>query len=280
MTDTVDRAPFKVRASSWGSLFDCAHRWEGTHLMKLHSPSGARAALGTAIHAGTAHFDSARVNGYEPSTQDAGEAFLDALNNPREEVNWRADDLKKKDAERIGLTLVSRYCADVAPKFHYVAVEMETKPLIIDCGGGVKIQLTGTMDRARAIADEYGVRIADVKTGSRAVETDDATGKRVARTKGHGPQIGTYELLYEHTTGEQVTGPGEIIGMHTHPTKPEIAVAEIKDARRLLTGTETSPGLIEYAAVMFRTGMFPPNPSSVLCSKKYCARWATCTHHY
>lgn len=277
MTSGIDNAPFKVRASSWGSLFDCAHRWEGTHIMKLHSPSGARAALGTAIHAGTAHFDAARVAGQDPSTQDAGEVFMDHLNNPREEVNWRADDLKKTDAERIGLTLVSRYCADVAPRFHYIAVEMETTPLVIDCGGGVKIQLTGTMDRARAIADTYGVRIADVKTGTRAVESDD-NGNRVAKTKGFGPQLGTYELLYEHTTGEQVTGPGEIIGMHTG--KPEIAVAEIKDARRLLTGTEQSPGLLEYAAVMFRTGMFPPNPQSTLCSKKYCARWATCTHHY
>lgn len=24
---------FTVRASSWGRLFDCAHAWEGTHIL-------------------------------------------------------------------------------------------------------------------------------------------------------------------------------------------------------------------------------------------------------
>jgi hypothetical protein len=273
VTDT-----FKVRASSWGSLFDCPHRWEGTHIMKLRKASGPRAALGTAIHAGTAHYDTIRTNGEDPDPMEAGQVLVDALHHPRDEVDWKADrDLTIKDAERIGLTLLSRYCNDIAPRFHYTAVEMETKPLVIDCGGGVEIELTGTMDRARAIADEWGVRIADLKTGVRATSRDDK-GNIVARTKGFGPQLGTYELLYEHTTGEPVTGPGEIIGMNTG--KPEVAVGEIKDARKLLVGTDESPGLLQYAAVMFRTGLFPPNPQSTLCSEKYCARWAQCNHHY
>lgn len=272
------RAPFKVRASSWGSLFDCPHRWEGTHILGLKMPSGPRAALGTAIHAGTAHYDGARVRGEDGDPMQSGEVLIDTLYNPREEVNWKADrDLTIKDAERIGLTLLSRYCADIAPRFHYVAVEMETKPLIIDCGDGVQIQLTGTMDRARAIRDEYGVSIADLKTGTRATTRDEKNNVVASVRGGFRPQIGTYELLYEHTTGEPVTGPGEIIGMNTN--KPEVAVAEVKDARKALIGTDESPGLIQYATVMFRTGMFPPNPSSTLCSPKYCARWATCNHH-
>jgi hypothetical protein len=50
---------FKVRASSWGRLFDCAYAWEGTHILGLKKASGLRAQLGTAIHASTAAFDLA-----------------------------------------------------------------------------------------------------------------------------------------------------------------------------------------------------------------------------
>lgn len=268
--------PFRIRASSWGALFDCAHRWEGVHILGLKSPASPRSVLGNAVHAGTAVYDTSRSIGLEPDQVEAGEALIDALHNPREEVSWRGSDLTRNDAERIGLTLLSRYCADVAPRFHYVAVEMATKPLIIDCGHGVQIQLTGTMDRARAIEDEMGVRIADIKTGTRATEGERGEPRR-AKTRGHGPQLGTYELLYEHTTGVPVSGPGEIIGMNT--SRPEVLVGEIHNARRLLVGTEESPGLIQYAKVMFQTGLFPPNPQSTLCSPKYCPRWQTCSHH-
>lgn len=274
-----DNAPYKVRASSWGGLFDCAHRWEATHILGFRMPSGPRAALGTAIHAGTAHYDGKRVQGIEVDSMEAGEVLVDSLRNPKDDVDWKADrSININDAERIGLTLLSRYVNDVAPRFHYTSVEMETKPMIIDCGSGVQIQLTGTMDRTRAIADDYGVRIADLKTGTRATTRDDDGNVVAAVRGGFKPQIGTYELLYEHTTGEMVTGPGEIIGMNTG-NKPEIAVGEIVNARQTLVGTEDSPGLLQYAAVMFRTGLFPPNPSSTLCSPKYCARWAKCNHH-
>ncbi|MBN9117495.1 MAG: PD-(D/E)XK nuclease family protein, partial [Pandoraea sp.] len=54
---------YTVRASSWGALFDCSYRWEGIHLLKLRNVVGLRAALGTAIHAGTAVFDQSRLDG-------------------------------------------------------------------------------------------------------------------------------------------------------------------------------------------------------------------------
>lgn len=272
--------PFRIRASSWSTLFDCAHRWEAVHLLKMFKPSGLRAALGTAIHASTAAYDKARVQGVEDYTpMDAAEVFVDTLHHPKQDTVLVDPDLSVAQAEKIGLTLHARYCTTISPRFHYVAVEMETKPLVIDCGGGVQIQLTGTMDRARAIVDEYGARIADLKTGTRATENVPNTrALRRAKTKGHAPQLGTYELLYEHTTGEAVTGPGEIIGLNTGPT-PEVLVGEVLNAKEQLLGDERSPGLIQYAAAMFRTGLFPPNPQSVLCSEKYCPRWQSCKFH-
>jgi hypothetical protein len=42
-----------------------------------------------------------------------------------------------------------------------------------------------------------------------------------------------------------------------------------------LLGDEHQPGLIQIAASMLRTGLFPPNPKSTLCSRKYCPAYAS-----
>lgn len=261
-----------VRASSWSGMFDCAYRWEGIHLLGLRNVVGLRAALGTAIHAGTAAFDQARLTGETVTADDAAGVFVDKLRDPENEFDPARDDLTVPEAERVGLTLLTKYCFEVSPRYNFVAVEMETKPLDIDCGNGVVVRLTGTMDRARIRKGDHGVGIADLKSGSAAVQ------KGAAVTKGHGPQIGTYELLYEHTTGEPITDDAEIIGLKTKGTA-EIATGIVKNAKRAMVGTEDQPGLIEFAAEMFKTGRFYPNPKSLLCSANYCPRHGKCHFH-
>jgi hypothetical protein len=138
--------------------------------------------------------------------------------------------------------------------------------------GDQMVELTGTLDRSRIIASTGRPRIADVKTGRVAVS------EGVAKTKGHAAQVGTYELLFEHTTGQQVDDVAEIIGMKTSG-KPEIATGQIQGAKQMMVGTDEFPGLIEIGASMFRTGLFPPNPQSQLCSERYCPRWSKCPYH-
>lgn len=261
-----------VRASSWGALFDCAHKWEGTHLLGMRMPSGPRALLGTAIHAGTAAFDLARMNGAPITPYDAGGVMVEALQHPEYEVDWHADDLRPADAEKIGLNLLARYCTEVSPRYTFEAVELTTKPYSIDCGSGTIITLTGTLDRCRVRASGEGRGISDVKTGGAAVQ------KGQAKIKGHRAQLGTYELLYEFTTNNEITEPGEIIGMKTKGA-PEVAVSAAPGCKDLMIGSDRDPGLLEFAAQMFRAGLFPPNPSSHLCSPKYCARWTKCKYH-
>ncbi|WP_343133204.1 hypothetical protein [Dyella sp. M7H15-1] len=119
---------------------------------------------------------------------------------------------------------------------------------------------------------ERGVGIADLKSRTAAVQFG------VAVTKGHGPQVGTYELLYEHTTDQPITDDAEIIGLKTKGT-PDIASATIRGAKRVMVGNDDQPGLIEFAADMFRRGRFYPNPKSLLCSATYCPRYASCHFH-
>lgn len=263
---------FTVRASSWGSLFDCAHRWEGDHILKLSKPSGLRAQLGTAIHASTAVFDSGRLPGGEPvSIDDAAGVLVDTLHNPDREVDFSQDDMTVSDAERIGLTLHTLYCRDLSPRMHFKSVEQRLNPLAIECGNGVTVTLTGAMDRARAVQTDGGIVIPDIKTGSRVIE------KGEAKITGRSAQLGTYQLMYEHTEGV-ITSGAQVLALSTG-SKPAVAASQVFDAKRVMVGTDDQPGLIEHAAVMFRTGLFPPNPQSILCSQKFCSRWDTCQFH-
>lgn len=262
----------KVRASSWASLFDCAHKWEGTNLLGLTMPTSPRAMLGTGIHASTAIFDQGRLDGDSVTIDDAAGTLIDTLSERKSEVDWSVDDLSLGQCEQIGLTLHSKYCSEVSPNYNFISVELETKPLTIDCGHDVFITLTGTLDRARVRETAKGPCISDLKTGAMAVQ------KGAAKTKGHRAQVGTYELLYEHTTGNLIKDDAEIIGLKTKG-KLEIATAPVPRAKELMAGDGNQPGLIEYAREFFRTGLFPPNPSSMLCSEKYCARWKTCPYH-
>lgn len=261
-----------VRASSWGSLFDCAYRWEGEHLLGMRKPSSLRAHVGTAIHAGTAEFDQARIAGKPITPSDAADAFVDALHQPEGEVDYKSDKTITFDkAELIGLALTTKYCTEISPRFEYKSVEMKLNPLDIDCGDGLTIRLTGTMDRARVAAAEGGVVIPDVKTGSRII----AEGEVVL--KGKAAQLGAYQLMYEDTAGDQTVG-GQIIGLQT-TAAAEVAVSRVFDAKRVMLGPGNEKGLIEMAAIMFKTGFFPPNPQSQLCSDKFCARWNKCIYH-
>lgn len=267
-----ERRVFSARASSIADLFDCAHRWEGAHVLGMTKPAGLRAQLGTALHASTAAFDKGRLPGATPiSIDDAADVFDETLANPDREVDLRQDELTMREARTIGLILNSRYCHDVSPRFTFKSVEQQLQPVDIDCGGGMFVRLTGTMDRARVAETSGGIVIPDVKSGSRVVSDGQAV------IKGRSPQVGTYQLLYEQQVGHLTIG-GQIIALHTGG-KAAVAVSPVFDAKRVMIGTEDYPGLIEHAATMFRTGLFPPNPQSVLCSEKFCARWASCQFH-
>jgi len=268
----AEEKTIRVRASSWAALFECAHRWEAINLLGYRNIVGIRAALGTAIHRSTAVFDQSRVKGQGLTPDDAAGVLVDSLRHPDDDVDYSRDDLSVSDAERIGLTLHTMYCTDISPQYAFTAVEMDTEPFDIECGDGIIIRLTGTMDRARIHVGEGGkVGITDLKSGAQAVL------KGEANTKGHSAQVGTYEILYEFTTGEKVEADAEIIGLKTDG-RPAIASGRIHNARRVMLGEDNQPGLIEYAARMFKTGDFYPNPKSLLCGQKYCPRWSTCIY--
>src|SRR5690606_29085576 len=88
----------RVRASSLGELFDCPSRWYAKNVLGLRTPTSFKARLGTAVHAGTAAFDAARLEGNPITPDDAAGALVDALYRDRTEdgqedaVDWEGEN--------------------------------------------------------------------------------------------------------------------------------------------------------------------------------------------
>lgn len=263
-----------VRASSLPGLFDCGYRWEASNVLGMRKPASGAMALGTAIHKGTAAFDSAQLAGKPIKPDDAAGALVDHLKNPGEDVVWTDEDLTKQEAERIGLNLHTRYCTQVSPKLVFAAVELDVGQLVIDVPEqGVKVKLTGHLDRSRVIRGQTRPRIADLKTGGKAASKDGS-----AAVKGHGLQLGVYQILAEYRMGEPVDEVGEIIGMQTG-SGAYIGRSTIKAPKQQVLGDDNTPSLIEMAANMLRTGLFYPNPKSMTCGERFCVRWSRCPYH-
>ena len=259
----------QIRASSLSRLFDCPASWAATHIDGKRTPSNGKAMLGKAVHASTAVFDQSTIDGAGITIDEAAAAAVDTIQRPDEDVQW--DDDSPVDAERIAISLHTKYCQQIAPVQNYRAVEVRCESLVITDLG---IELTGTTDRLRE-TDE-GLSIVDLKTGKAAVGSDG-----LVKTAGHAYQMGVYELLAEQASGVPITGPAQIVGMNTAktPASQRIGTGEIRGARDVLLGDAEVPGILEYAARIIHTGMFFPNPRSMFCGEKYCPIWKGCKAH-
>jgi PD-(D/E)XK nuclease superfamily len=255
-----------IRASSLPHLFDCPARWASIHIEGKHMPSSGKAMLGKAVHASTAKYDQSVLDGAGLTVDETAAAVIDTIYSKDEEVLW--EDESPREAEKIAISLHTRYCQAIAPKQNYRAVEVKCDRLdITDLG----ISLTGTTDRVRITDD--GFSICDIKTGKAAVAADGSV-----KTAGHSYQMGVYELLAEKAGGLPITGPAQIIGMNTAKTaaSQRIGTGEILGAREVLLGDGQVQGILETAAKVIHGGNFWGNPKSMMCHEKYCPNFSNC----
>lgn len=269
-----------VRASALPDFLDCAARAEAKHLLGKRCPTSGAALLGTALHKSTAVFDKARIEGSGITADEAAGAAVDAIHKPEEEVALDDDDNSLAEMESIAVALHHRYCREIAPWQKYAHVEVYCERVeITDIG----LALTGTTDRVAIVEHldspsdvtpaRIGHGIRDLKSGKTAVGADGSV-----KTKGHGFQLGVYEILAEQALGIPITEPAQIIGLQTGktPKGQRVGVGESDRPRDTLIGDAESPGVLELVADMIHAGRFPGNPRSMLCGPKYCPIYSTC----
>jgi hypothetical protein len=264
----------QVRASSLGELFDCPARWAARHIDGHKTPGNAFTHIGTAVHAGTAIFDTHNPKYVTTHAVDhAVDAAIERLRDPHgddgEPINW--GDYNRSMAEEIVTNLVTRYCYDFAPHQIYTHVELPVEPLEVPMAG-ITIELTGTVDRVRLDDEGYGVD--DIKTGGRIIWKGGYT--PVGR---HKLQLAVYQMLAEHTIGEAITARARIVAMQTTDYQIQASmVGEAHNLEDLLRGSATTMGALEHAANLLREGQFYGNPRSEYCKKAYCPIWRHCRY--
>lgn len=254
----------RIRASSLPSLFDCSMRWEAENIKGIRKPGNAYTQIGTAVHASTAAFD--REEGDVSETADIA---VDELHDPSEEVDWQGVGMDF--AVEAAVTAHVNYCDHIASEFNYELIEHTLENVFVDMGDGITFELTGTLDRIYR-NDQGELGVADIKTGKAIVSPHG----EISAAK-HLPQLGEYELLAEQEVGI-LDAPAVVIGLQTSGGY-RYGTAPVDGAKEALIGDEFAPGMLHYAANMFRTGLFPPNPSSFLCSDTYCPIYERCKYH-
>jgi RecB family exonuclease len=258
-----------MRASSLGEFADCPARWYAKHIEGLRTPSSVASAIGTAVHASTAAFDRARVEGAPITVDESAGVAVDSLRNPEHEIAPTEDDPSPAQAETIAIKAHMSYCADIAPQRTYNAVELDLGFVDIEVPeAGLTVKLTGHTDR-RCVLPDGRRHPADLKTGTRVVS---AAG--IVDAKGHAYQIGGYVVLDAVNHAGLLEADAEVLGVNTKNGRTGVALAE-RPAEGLL-GTEERPGLIQAAAVMARAGLFYGNPRSILCGANWCPVFNNC----
>lgn len=258
----------RVPPSSLVELLDCAHRWYAKRVEKRRGRLNGSAHTGKAVHAATAVFDNGRITGNAVTPADAVDYFVQQLRSPSDEVVWE-DDFGLRKAEKGGNAVVARYCHEFSPRVEFYAVELKLEPLEITVSNDLTLVMSGVIDRVRVRRDGHGevlgVGPVDLKTG-KALTSD---GRVKAAT--HAAQLGAYELLGTmafQTLGLPMMLPTQVIGLDTH--KGKVASTLIHGAGEILKGDGVHEGILEHAANIIASGRYVGNPSSRLCSAKYC----------
>jgi hypothetical protein len=272
-----------IRASSWGDFFDCPQRWYWKNIEGVYSPSRGASVVGSAVHKGAEVFDRANLARTPVSIDAAVDAAADYVRNPVRDdgtpqaVEWGDDEerITQPVALDLSVKLTAKYCREVANDMEYSAVEVKCTRLDVSTDSGV-VRMTGTIDRVRVYPNRTK-GVADFKSGGKAVE-GITSGTPRAVTRGHQLQLGAYTLMSEQELKEKLDGPATIIGFQTN-SKLHIAEGVVERPKLPLVGTADKPGMIEMAATMLKSGLFPPNPKSMLCSKKWCPAYDLCIYH-
>jgi hypothetical protein len=262
-----------IRASSLGTLFDCAARFEATQIKKIRGPISSSALLGSAVHASTALYDKSVIDGSGITIDEAIGAAVDSIQKPEDEIDWPYG-MTPQVLEHQAIDLHRLYCNEISPTIEYIGVEVTCQELELT---DLNITLTGTIDRVYAKKDpetaeiEFG--IADIKTGKSIVKTDGTV-----ESKNHAFQMGVYSLLAQVALNKPMTGPAQILGLQAGKTAKgqRTGIGKIYNSINMLVGDDDNPGLLHYAAKLINSGIFFPNPKSMMCHRTYCPIWDNC----
>lgn len=273
-------APLVIRASSLSGYPDCPRRWAARQIPReivaagydlRQLPNGIGAAVGTAVHAGAALALTEKAQtGNLPPLDVATDCAVETVRKGiRDGVIYDSTTGSLTVAEQQVVRMTRAYNAAVAPLVQPVLVEERLEAQVT-----AEIIVSGQQD---VLAREPH-RVRDLKTGKRG---------------NHKPQLGVYALLAK-THGYDVQGLTEDFIERASIKKPQ---PDPQSFLHDLAGAETAAWSvirhIQTDLKIWREGdpvqgiepgdpwAFAANPSSKLCSDRFCPAWSTafCREH-
>jgi hypothetical protein len=227
-------------------------------VLKLPEKRDANRALGSAVHAAIAENFRQKIETKEDlAVEGVVAVFRDRWQQELAEAELGEGD-KRGRSERMRRLLVRTYMEQAAPSVEPAAVELHVAGEI----GGVAVQ--GYVD----VLDVNG-DVVDVKTASKK-----PSGVRAD----YRVQVATYAMLAPNASGRtrlQTITKTKTVQLHTQTI--DVTAADRTHATKLY----------QIAQEGMRSGLYAPNRSSFLCSRKYCpfwggvwrsmgARWSSC----
>jgi len=256
----INNEDIRIRPSAIVGFYSCAYQWGKTFLEGQSSIPGARASIGTAIHAGV---ETLWKEAIETGKKDANQSKLtDAAmqawkEDTHEGVNF--DDGENEGTAAVEIVRgIEAFVEDIAPFTQIpTAVEEFYK---VDIQNPLVAELGGTVDY---ITDDT---IADVKTSKRKIDA-----------QGHVVQQSIYKYL-ANKNGKDIKH-NLIQGVILKKTGAEGMVQEMQADIPMATGLVN--GMLDTMELIAKDvapihHILRGNPKYYLCSKKYCSQYSTC----
>jgi PD-(D/E)XK nuclease superfamily len=274
--------PTVIRASSLPGYSDCGRRWAASTLRKELAEAGydlnvtlrisVGASVGTGVHGGAAHMLLEKMNtgdlGNAQEAVDFGISEFEA--HSKDGILWDDVTQNANDAQQQVRRMVQVYRATIAQEITPVAVERRLEAAV-----GDGFVLSGQSDLQVLNPGQ----IRDTKTGK--------------TMRAHYAQVGSYSML-ARTAHKEFPVNGLVVDFipRVNLKKPQpLPISEHYDQVTAENAAQAAIDHIRIAVGEFRRrvqeGDAPPehaflaNPSSLLCSPKYCGAWGTnfCNEH-
>lgn len=244
-----------LRPTGINAFLDCSAKYFFQEIEKVETPNKSYMAFGTSIHKTLERNYSQKVESkIDLPVEEAKQIFSDTFEDEFNNVD-RIDltDEQPGQMKDQGVKLIEKYQKEIAPRIIPIAVEQRIKVTFKNYDYG----LAGTID----LYDADSI-VIDHKTTSKKI---DGT-----IPEGYKRQLSAYTIL-EEATGRKVSS-----------ARIDYFKRDTLDVRHLSVPVDR-----EYFMNMFQTvgdaiknGIFIPNRSSFLCSKRYCKFYAECEKRF
>lgn len=226
--------------SQVSTFLGCAAKWWFKYGVGLPDPAGAGAVRGKAFHAIVEYWMRAKMEGVQLELEGIGDVWDYAWDEAAADAVFHAAD-NIEAIKAAGQRLTVKYLAEVGPTIEPAAVEF---PVVGRIGG---VAVRGFVD----LMDTSG-RVIDLKTTAR---------KSSKLAAPQALQLATYAALAPGANGE--TRIDSLVSTKD-PQLVQIEYTPGESGRRLIER------LYPLAAESMAAGLYLPNRSSTMCSRRYC----------